>query len=337
MEKVLITGGTGFLGINLANYLLENGYYVFCVDYEDFFGRENYINVIYRDNVSFIYANLLNKDLSDHMPKDIDYVIHLAALPHVDYSRFFPQKTLYNNMMALMNILNYVVANDSEFIFTSSVEIYGGSNNQTYSEKDDLQPLSVYGYTKQAGEEMVRYYINKYKVRSTIVRLTNLYGPLQLPDRVIPRNICRLIGNHSVDLTQNFYRDFLYVEDACGMINSLLTHDKKGEVYNLSTGKAYSMQEAIKEILSCFKNKDIEENNRDFLKETRGRYLLIENKKINTIYPHQCDFKESLRSTIEWYIAHPEWVNQFEKYYSKQRVDETFVIDHDNLGVRINL
>lgn len=335
MKKVLLTGGMGFLGINLTNYLLEKEYYVTCVDYGDLFSRKKYINTDYINNVTFINVNLIDEHALEYIPSGYDYVIHLAALPHVDFSNFYPSVVLNNNLISLMRILDYVVNNETELIFTSSVEVYGGESWKKYCETDIPTPVSIYGYSKQACEELVKYYINKYQIKSTIVRLTNLFGPLQLPDRVIPRNICRLLDKYSIDLTQNFYRDFLYVEDACRMIECLMVKEKNGEIFNLSTGKVHSMQEVINSIVKNLHTEDIVENDEAFLQQTRGRYLSIDNVKIKNICSCTCNFEQSIVNTVKWYKDNYSWGRQFEKYYSKPRIDQTFIIDNDNLGYKM--
>lgn len=336
MKKVVITGGLGFLGTNLTNFLLARNYKVVVVDFADLFGRAKFLDKRYKENYEIIFTDLLNSNLIDILPKDIDYVINLAALPHVDYSNHYPDKTICNNLFLLKRILDYAININAEVIFTSSVEVYGGKENKNYDETDNMNPVSIYGYSKQIGENLMDYYKFNYNLSCTIVRLTNLFGPLQLPDRVIPRNICRLIDNMDLDLTSNFYRDFLYVEEACEIISILMEKEKVGEIYNISDGRSYSMQDVVCRISNYLPLARIEEFDFADLNDCRGKYLVINNTKIKQFFSPSVSFEKRLATTVKWYQENTEWRAQFKGNYEKVRNDEKFIIDSYGLGNRIH-
>lgn len=330
MKKILVTGGLGFLGVNLCNYLLSKQYKVVAVDDEDMFKREKYVDKKYKENFEVIYLNLLSKDLSI-LPKKVDYIIHLAAYPHVDFSNYYPDKTIINNVLSVHNILNYALQVDAEVIFTSSVEVYGGRENKCYDENQEMRPLSIYGCSKQMGESLVQYFIDCFSLKCSIVRLTNLFGPLQLPDRVIPRNICRLLDGVEIDLTADFYRDFLYVEDACAIIHLLIEKEKAGEIYNVSSGKQLLMQEVISELIEMFPDSRIKKHDFSMLNASRGKFLIIDNNKIKNIYTINKSFSDRLEETVKWYKNNSGWTNQFREMYMSNRDSENFIIDAKKL------
>lgn len=337
MKKVMITGGLGFLGINLCNHLLSKEYEVVLVDYKDFFGRTEYIDKNHIENCKVILTNLLEDNLLNILPNDVEYIIHLAALPHVDYSSYYAEKTICNNILVQKNILDYALHIHAKVLFTSSVEVYGGKEEKVYKETDQMKPMSYYGYSKQMGEELMSYYRFNHNLDYTIVRLTNLFGPLQLPDRVIPRNICRLLDNMEVDLTINFYRDFIYVEEACNIIRILLEKDYVGEVYNLSSGSANLIQDVINEILGCFMEGEVKEFDFSALNKARGRYLVIDNTKIKQYYVPEFSLKERIKDTVKWYEENKVWSSQFSKSFKKVRDNETFIIDTQKIGNDLKL
>ena len=99
MDTIMITGGLGFVGFNLAKYLLKNDYNVVIVDVADFFSRSKFLEQT--DRLKIIYQNLAADRAYEKLPEKIKYVIHLAALPHVDYSSYHENETILNNILSL--------------------------------------------------------------------------------------------------------------------------------------------------------------------------------------------------------------------------------------------
>ena len=330
MDTIIITGGLGFVGFNLAKYLLKNDYNVVIVDVADFFSRSKFLEQT--DRLKIIYQNLAADRAYEKLPEKIKYVIHLAALPHVDYSSYHENETILNNILSLKNILLYSIENGSKVVFSSSVEVYGGCNkNNIYSETDALRPQSIYGVSKQFCEQLVAYYQDKFNIDCVTLRFTNLYGVGQLPDRIIPRNICRLAEGIRGDLTANFYRDFLYVEDAIKAVFYMLMKGKPG-TYNLSSGKSYNMKFVIDEIVKSFNTNDISNFDSIAISENRGKYLNIDNSKILTyVQLPMTSIEDGIKFTVEWYLKNRDWYIQFRPQYEKERNDERFIIDANYL------
>lgn len=336
MKTVVVTGGLGFVGVHVINQLLKNGYHVVAIDICDFFRREQFIN--YRDNFELIYKNLKDPDLFDRLPKKADYIIHLAAVPHVDYSYYYENETIENNFFSLKNILDYARMSYAKVLFSSSVEVYGGVEDKVYKETDCLHPKSIYGYSKLMCEELIKYYIDNYNIDCTILRLTNLYGSAQLPDRIIPRNICRLMDNLSFDLTSDFYRDFLYVEDAAVAILKMLKSGICGEIYNLSSGKSYNMRTIANRVLELFEGADVLSFDSNKTNNGRGRHLKIDCQKIasNIDCYTETDLMIGLESTVAWYKHNWKWCKQFSRQYRSLRESSAFIIDSHYIHKRIN-
>lgn len=335
MKTVLVSGGLGFLGIHVVKKLIESNYNVIVIDIKDFFERKKFIESTKK--LSIIYRNLSENGAMDHLPDKVDYIIHLAALPHVDYSYYFEKETLNNNLYSLKNILDYAKNNGIKVLFASSVEVYGGNEDKTFYETDNLSPQSIYGYSKLICEKLIQYYIDKFQIECTILRLTNLYGPAQLPDRIIPRNICRLIDNMEFDLTSDFYRDFLYVEDAASAIVKMMEIGQNGEIYNLCSGISINMTNVANKILSILNFSNLLSFESDWINKGRGKYLKISSQKLSEFgCLSPISFDVGLQQTVLWYQQNYNWSQQFKTQYQKLRNSEQFIIDSHYIHSYIN-
>ncbi|WFA84378.1 NAD-dependent epimerase/dehydratase family protein [Paenibacillus amylolyticus] len=177
-----------------------------------------------------------------------DYIIHLAAMPHVDYSYHQPGEVFRNNTLSTQAVLQYATEHHIPVLLASSVEVYGGDWGRVYHESDPYAPVSPYSASKVACEMLAHSYAQCYQLPVKFFRLTNLYGPWQLPDRIIPRNFGRMLDGLPLDIQGSAVRDFLYVDDALRAIEQIMLKGKDGQVYNISTGLGTTMQE-IGEIL----------------------------------------------------------------------------------------
>jgi len=326
MKRVIVSGGYGFVGLHVIKKLLQMEYNVVAVDIDDFFDRKQFIEKT--GHLEFVQKNLAEKNAVYDLPSDVDYIIHLAALPHVDYSYYYENETMNNNIYSLKTILDYAKKNHVKVLFASSVEVYGGNDNKVYREMDSLTPQSIYGYSKLICEQLVNYYIDKHEIDCAILRLTNLYGPAQLPDRIIPRNICRLIDHMQFDLTSNFYRDFLYIEDAADAIIKMMINGKCGEIYNLSSGVSYDMAFVASKLIQIFGISDVYSFDSEQVNKTRGRHLKIDCHKISSfIDPPKFSLDAGLQKTVAWYQQNQSWNLQFKNQYGSLRDSEHFIID----------
>lgn len=160
-------------------------------------------------------------------------------------------------------------------------------------------------------------------------RLTNLYGPFQLPDRIIPRVITRLISEYDLDIEGNYIRDFVYVEDAVQAIKMIMENKCFDQIHNISSGIGSSISEIAEKLISINrKNSTIEqvlsrENNQ------RGKRLVINAGKIkeNLGWFPATSMEKGLELTYQWFKSNKEWQNQFEYCYQSDRHSMNFVVD----------
>lgn len=328
-KKILITGAAGFVGSHLAQYLHQNGCHVYITDFFDRIGRIRYLSDCFHMDFCKEYVDLSIKvPFTEHR---FDCVVHLAAWPHVDFSQYYPQVTLHNNISSLINILEYCRHGDIPIIFASSVEVYGGIEQEhPYCETDQLNPVSPYGVSKQAGEEIVNSYISNFKLRAAIIRFTNLYGPLQLPDRIIPRMITRQLCGYKTDIEADFCRDFLFIRDAVRGIAYMIEQEHyNGQIYNLASGISVNMRQ----LADCISNEmgTVCYTDRLCLRavDSRGKYLHIDNQLFtkNIQWKPEYNLTQGVSATCKWYKEHKYWWLAFKKNILNNRLSPEFLID----------
>lgn len=315
------------MGVNLAMECLKSGYEVTIMDLPERDSRIKYIQKEYREKINIVYVDLWNNKIV--LPSDTAYIIHLAAWPHVDFSYYYPKVTLMNNTMSLVQILDEAVKLDIPVIFASSVEVYGGERGELYSELDNPNPVSPYGASKRACELILSTYVRCYGLKAATFRLTNLYGPFQLPDRIVPRVIARLLSGMFLDVESSVVRDFLYVGDAAKAIIKVMESGNWGETYNISSGYGVSMGAIVNQILM---ESEIEASIRKLdeqIHKQRGKSLIISNEKIKSElgWKPEVALAEGIHKTYQWYESNQTWYQIFRSCYSELRDSEKFVID----------
>ena len=210
MEKVLITGGVGFIGFHLSKKLLENNYFVVAIDnmndYYDVDLKKARLDVLKEyKNFSFYKIDISNKsDLLDLFSDNkFDIVINLAAQAGVRYSIDHPDSYIFSNIVGFFNILEccrtYPV---KHLLFASSSSIYGKNNSIPYKTNDNVdKPVSLYAATKKSDELMAYAYSNLYNIKVTALRFFSVYGPYGRPDMAyfsftnnIINNLCNLFS-----------------------------------------------------------------------------------------------------------------------------------------------
>ena len=238
MEKVLVTGGAGFIGSNLTNHLLGQGKHVTVIDNLSC-GKKK--NILDSDALIFYKSDIRNQDLLEELIKNNDIVFHLAALSRVLPSLKNPKACFENNVSNLETIVRLAVKFNKKLVFCSSREIYGNAKYLPVDENHELHPVNPYGLSKLMGEKIINESSNSYGLRYSIVRLTNVYG-LNDFNRVIPSFIDRsLTGKPLIFYGGEQLLDFIHVND---VINALI----KAALFecnitvNIGSGKATSIK-----------------------------------------------------------------------------------------------
>ncbi len=327
-RKILLVGGAGFIGHNLALKLKNEGAKVFIIDN---LVQNNFYSIKKKENPNldhelylfFIkqrlqllkenHISLFEIDSREYQTMsekigeiDVDSLIHLAAIAHAGKSNKNPYTTFDNSLRTLENsldITNGKSTNIEHFIYFSSSMAYGHFPEGFVTEETPLNPIGIYGNLKLCGERMVIAYNQVFNLPYTIVRPSALYGPRCISRRVgqifienaIKGNDIVIQGDGSDSL------DFTYIEDLTNGIVNILNHEKaKGEIFNLTYGESRSINQMAHILAEHFPNIKIKNEPRDKLMPHRGTLSVKKAKKLigyNPKYPLEKGFVEY----IKWY------------------------------------
>ncbi|SFF98479.1 NAD dependent epimerase/dehydratase family protein [Desulfotomaculum arcticum] len=308
MNKCLVTGAAGFIGSHLVEKLVSNGFYVYGIDsFTNYYNQEQkkrnievYIN---QPNVAFYSADILSADLS-LFAKDIDYCFHLAGEPGVrlSWGQTF-QNYLHLNVLTTQKLLEFLKnISIKKFVYASSSSVYGICN-LPMQEASLPKPISPYGVTKFAAEQICHTYWHNYQIPTVALRYFTVYGPRQRPDMAFSKMIrCLKEG-------ELFYvygdgrqtRDFTYVEDIVEATISAAKSDARGEVINIGGGSRANLLKII-EILQKISGgklrfKHIEGQKGDPVDTLAD----LEKAKKYLNYKSKTSLEQGLRSQFQWF------------------------------------
>lgn len=252
MKKVLITGGSGFIGSNLINKLLLNGYKINCIDVKN--------NLLIKNkNYKFFKSNIFNNKILNSATKNCDIVIHLAASLGVKNTDDNLVQCLNSNILGTKKVLEAARKNKVKyFLFSSSSEIYGDQKNFPIFENFSSQNKSVYAISKIAAENYVKGYFQKFNINYNIIRFFNVYGRGQKNNFVISKYIELASKNKNLKVYGNGdqIRSFCHVDDATDGVIEIIENGKKNTIYNVGNNQEpISIHNLAKLVASIFKNK----------------------------------------------------------------------------------
>lgn len=267
MTKVLVTGGAGFIGSNLCEHLLLNGYQVVCLDNFSTGHIGNLFHLIkeYPTNFKLIVGDIRDLDVCRNAVEGVDYVMHEAALGSVPRSIKDPIATNDVNVGGFLNML--IAARDAEvkrFVFAASSSTYGDST--TMPKKEDVigRPLSPYAITKYVDELYADVFARTYGLEFIGLRYFNVFGRRQDPNgayaAVIPLFVKKLINHESPNINGDgeYSRDFTYIDNVILMNMLAITTQNPAavnQIYNTAYGERTTLNQLVnylREYLSVF-------------------------------------------------------------------------------------
>jgi len=251
-SKVLVTGGAGFIGANLANRLLKEGATVTIFDDFSVGTRRNLKDIA--NQVTVVKGDVRDFEMAKKVILGQDFVFHMAANASVPISSENPKYDFEVNAMGTLNVLEALrgLGSSIPLVFASSAAVYGGHGLAPSSEENPLKPLSPYGASKLAAEAMCQAFYRTYGLPTICLRFCNVYGPLQR--KYVMFDVMEKLRRQEDKLeilgTGNQVRDFIYVSDvidACLMLAK--TPAAFGKVYNVGTGVGTTIKELVDVIL----------------------------------------------------------------------------------------
>ncbi|TSC75458.1 MAG: nucleoside-diphosphate-sugar epimerase [Parcubacteria group bacterium Gr01-1014_30] len=253
---ILVTGGAGFIGSHLCERLLQEGYFVICLDNFNTF----YDPRLKEDNIGGIKSHsqfvLVRGDILDARTLEsifanhkIDEIVHLAALPGVRTSFSGSGSYINVNLRGTLNLLNMAKEhNVSQFIFCSSSSVYGKDSQVPFVEtENNLVPISPYGVSKLSAEILCKSYHKLYDIPVTILRIFSAFGPRQRPELALHQFVRAMKKGQVISMLGDgsSSRDFTFVDDIVEGIVLALQKRFSFEIFNLGNSKTIQLKELI--------------------------------------------------------------------------------------------
>lgn len=351
-NNLIVTGGAGFIGTNLLNFLVKNtDYNVIVIDKISYASQLNVWPEELQTNI-LEKGNLVRLDLAEigQVKSAINAynpvgILHLAAESHVDNSINDPSPFIYSNIVGTYNLLQASLdyyrtleEKDKEtfrFLHVSTDEVFGalGEDDKPFDEMTRYSPNSPYSSSKASSDHLVRAWHETFGLPVVITNCSNNYGPFQHHEKLIPTVIRKCFEMQDIPVygTGENIRDWIHVEDHVSGIWHVFKNGNLGECYLLGSNKPLRNLEIIKEICSIVDELDPNEKKREdlitFVKDRAGhdwRYEINNSKAIDSGWKPSVDFESGLRDTIRWYLDKLQRPIGLEKKISPQPFDDKF-------------
>lgn len=310
-EKVLVTGGSGFIGSWLISRLLGEGAEVTLLSR----GTKGKKIPVLGDRItetSSVKADLTNKDEVNNAiaSSEPSYCFHLAAQSDVSHSRSSPAETFEINLKGTWNLLEALrrQGENKGIIATSSVRAYPAKDTPCL-ETDALLGSTPYDVSKACVDTLARSYHGIYSMNTAVARVTNTYGGGDLNfSRIVPSAVKSTLSHENPSIKGNGekLRDFMYVEDTVSGYMALMENISKqgvaGQAFNLATGKSVTLNNLVNEIIAQSGNRlEIEHNEGDNRGEVPTRILSAEKVSSLLGFKAKHSLEEGIEKTLEWY------------------------------------
>ena len=327
MNKIIVTGGLGFIGSNLIDLLISKNYYVINVDKISY--SSNFYNTKEFENSKkyrFIKCDIRDKKLKKIIFKYKPIgIFNLAAETHVDRSIDNPENFIQSNILGVFNLLEYFKEyskkHSSKLIHISTDEVYGDILNGRSSEKFAYQPSSPYAASKAASDHLISSYVRTYKIPAIVTNCSNNYGPKQHPEKLIPKLIYNILNNKPLPIygKGKNSREWIYVKDHCEALLKVFKKGKIGEFYNIGSNKNLNNVQVSKELIRISEKK-IKIGMKvkiQFVKDRPGhdtRYALNSTKiKSKLGWKARTNFKQGIKLTFDWYSKNKNYYKSLSK------------------------
>ena len=303
-KEILVTGGCGFIGSEVAKQLSDLGSIVTIIDNLSS-GKEEYVQNL--KNVECVIGDICNKDDVAKVMKNKDYVINLAALPFIPDSYNMPMQFFDVNVNATINLIMAMRSEKSlkRFTHISSSEIYGSARFSPMTENHPTIPQSTYAVSKLAGERVAYTMYKEHNVPTVIIRPFNSFGPNITQPYIIPEIISQLLnGKNELELGNiHSRRDLTFVEDtARAIISSLVAEGVIGETINVGSERSVTIKELVHLIANIFSRDVTIKIDSSRLRPHDVEALICDYGKAKRLLSWEptISIKEGLKRTVDW-------------------------------------
>ena len=333
LKSVLVTGGAGFIGSNFIRFFLSKHREVDLVNLDKltYAGNLESLRDVEKESRYHFYRG----DISDASfvsrlfhEWQFDAVVNFAAESHVDRSILGPVIFIDTNVRGTLTLLETAREFGIEkFLQVSTDEVYGSlGTTGKFTESTNLAPNSPYSASKASADMLVKAWDRTFKLQTLITRCSNNYGPYQFPEKFIPLMIINALQDKELPIYGDGMnvRDWIYVEDHCEAIDTVLFKGKPGEIYNIGGSNEVHNIELAKLIL---RKVGKPESLLKFVKDRPGhdrRYAMDSSKIEGELgWKPKHSFEQGIDDTIRWYTEKEEWwarivSGEYRNYYRIQ-------------------
>lgn len=337
-QNLLVTGGAGFIGSNFIRYVLKckPDVKITNLDLLTYAGSlENLTDLTAIKNHRFVEGDICDQALVESLLREdeIDVIVHFAAESHVDRSLQGPGAFIQTNIVGTYSLLEAArkvwlherTENSSgvRFHHISTDEVYGtlSPNDPPFEEITPYAPSSPYAASKASSDHLVRAYAHSFDLPVTISNCSNNYGPYQFPEKLIPLMILNALTGKPLPIYGDGMqiRDWLFVEDHCEAIWTVIQNGQLGESYNIGGGNQPANINIVKSICSILDEKLSKSDHKphekliQYVTDRPGhdrRYAMNINKIHAELgWTPKHTLNDGLLKTIEWYLHHTDWLN----------------------------
>lgn len=318
LRRVLVTGGAGFIGNNFCRYWLQKypDDVLINLDFLTYAGSlSSCLDLEQYPQYHFVRGDINNTQLLNSLMADIDLVVHFAAESHVDRSIADPDVFLKTNVLGTHTLLATAVKYKTpHFHHISTDEVFGSldlDSKDQFCESTPYSPRSPYSASKASSDHLVRAYGETYGLPFTITNCSNNYGEYQFPEKFIPLAITNILENVSIPIYGNGLqvRDWLYVQDHCSAIESVILHGEIGETYLVGGMEDELSNLQIAELILKLMNQSLDQI--EFIKDRPGhdQKYSVNWQKIHSElgWSPSVTLEEGLQRTIDWYTKNFNW------------------------------
>jgi dTDP-glucose 4,6-dehydratase len=312
MKHLLITGGAGFIGYNFVQYCLSRHpeMALTVLDAGTYAGRANIPALLAEPRVRFVAGDIRVPATLETAFDGVDAVVHFAAESHVDRSIVEAEAFISTNVYGTYALLQAARKAEVErFLHVSTDEVYGSVASGSCGEEAPLLPSSPYAASKAASDLMVLAHRTTFGTPVLITRSSNNFGPYQYPEKLIPLFVTNAMENEPLPLYGDGLnmRDWLYVEDNCAGLDTVLHRGEVGGIYNIGAGNEHTNREITDAILRLTgRPPSLVRYVQDRLGHDRRYSVNIARAQALGWTPRH-GFEDALAATVQWYREHEAW------------------------------
>jgi dTDP-glucose 4,6-dehydratase len=315
MDRMLVTGGAGFIGANFVRKVVEQTETSITVlDKLTYAASRHALSDLPPDRVELVVGDVADAAVVEPLVAAHDTVVHLAAESHNDNSLDDPTPFVMTNLVGTFVLLQAVRKHDARLHHVSTDEVYGDlapDDPMRFTEDSPYRPSSPYSATKAGSDHLVRAWVRSFGVRATISNCSNNYGPWQHVEKFIPRQITEVLEGRRPRVygDGNQIRDWIHADDHSAALLAILDRGRIGETYLVGADAERSNGDVVRLLLRLMGRP---EDDFDLVADRAGhdvRYA-IQSCKLRLELgwqPRFADFEAGLADTIDWYRSHRQW------------------------------